>query len=92
LSQYVFVADSSKASPVVPSEPTNFVVWNGFPLNLCMGSFGGAGLINFFGLAPAVGQQPSVGNATAGLSYGGNEQSMLNAVYAALRNSGLIAR
>jgi hypothetical protein len=41
----------------------------------------------FFGKTPVV--QPTLGAATAGTSYSTNEQSMLNAVYAAFRVLGL---
>jgi hypothetical protein len=41
----------------------------------------------FFGKAPVV--QPTMGAATAGTSYTSNEQAMLNAVYAAVRELGL---
>jgi hypothetical protein len=41
----------------------------------------------FFGQTPVV--QPTLGAATAGTSYTSNEQTMLNAVYAAVRVLGL---
>jgi hypothetical protein len=41
----------------------------------------------FFGKTPVV--QPTLGAATAGTSYTSNEQTMLNAVYAAVRALGL---
>ena len=41
----------------------------------------------FFGKTPIV--QPTLGAATAGTSYTSNEQTMLNAVYAAVRALGL---
>jgi hypothetical protein len=41
----------------------------------------------FFGKTPVV--QPTMGAATAGTSYTSNEQAMLNAVYAAVRELGL---
>ena len=41
----------------------------------------------FFGKTPVV--QPTLGAATAGTSYTTNEQTMLNAVYAAIRALGL---
>lgn len=41
----------------------------------------------FFGKTPIV--QPTLGAATAGTSYTANEQTMLNAVYAAFRTLGL---
>jgi hypothetical protein len=41
----------------------------------------------FFGKTPVV--QPTMGAATAGTSYTSNEQAMLNAVYAAVRDLGL---
>lgn len=41
----------------------------------------------FFGKTPVV--QPTLGAATAGASYTTNEQTMLNAVYAAIRALGL---
>jgi hypothetical protein len=43
--------------------------------------------IGFFGKTPVV--QPTMGAATAGTSYTGNEQTMLNTVYAAVRALGL---
>ena len=43
--------------------------------------------IAFFGNTPIV--QPTLGAATAGTSYTTNEQTMLKAVYAALRTLGL---
>ena len=46
--------------------------------------------IGFYGASP-VSQQPSGGEATAGSTYGTLEQSMINAMYSALRNYGLLA-
>jgi hypothetical protein len=43
--------------------------------------------IGFFGKTPAI--QPAMGAATAGSSYTGNEQAMLQAVYNAVRSVGL---
>jgi hypothetical protein len=43
--------------------------------------------LGFFGKAPVV--QPTLGAAAAGTSYSTNEQTMLNAVYAAIRVLGL---
>ncbi len=43
--------------------------------------------LGFFGKTPVV--QPTLGAATAGSSYGSNEQTMLQAVYNAVRNLGL---
>ena len=43
--------------------------------------------LGFFGKTPVV--QPTLGAATAGTSYTSNEQTMLNAVYAAVRSLGL---
>jgi hypothetical protein len=49
---------------------------------------GSQALVGFFGVT-AVARQTG-GAATAGASYGVNEQTMLNAVYSALRNYGLL--
>jgi hypothetical protein len=49
---------------------------------------GSAPLLGFFGV-PAVARQTG-GAAIAGTSYTSNEQTMLNRVYAAMRNLGLL--
>ena len=56
---------------------------------LRMRANGSAGAVGFFGVAP-VGQQTG-GAASAGASYGATEQTMLQAVYDALRAFGLIS-
>jgi hypothetical protein len=51
---------------------------------------GAAALVGFFGAA-CVAQQAGGGTGIAGPAYTGNEQAMLQAVYTALKNLGLIA-
>jgi hypothetical protein len=45
--------------------------------------------IGFFNVTPNIGQQTG-GMATAGATYTGNEQGMINRMYTALRNYGLL--
>jgi hypothetical protein len=63
-------------------------------VNLTLGTLAGTQIgtaanqkLGFFGATPVV--QPTLGPATAGASYTSNEQTMLNAVYAAVRALGL---
>jgi hypothetical protein len=63
-------------------------------VNLSLGASSGTQIgtaanqkLAFFGQTPVV--QPTLGAATAGTSYTSNEQTMLNAVYAAIRVLGL---
>ena len=63
-------------------------------VNLSLGASSGTQIgtaanqkLAFFGQTPVV--QPTLGAATAGTSYTSNEQTMLNAVYAAVRVLGL---
>lgn len=51
------------------------------------GESGGARVIGFFGATPVV--QQTMGSATAGGTYGATEQTMLQAVYDAVRNVGI---
>jgi hypothetical protein len=89
------IAGTSSITSVADARVAFYVIGSfGDGVNLTLGTVTGTQIgtatnqkLAFFGKTPIV--QPTLGAATAGTSYTTNEQSMLNAVYSAIRALGL---